>query len=85
MKQVEENNKLLLKSWNKKLENIAKKPFTIDDLLKKMVIFYTGLQNFEVFQWLYKRVEDKAKRLTYTSQKNETLATKSGPKRKLSS
>ena len=41
--------------------------FTIDDVKdnNKFIHMYTGLQNFSIFQWLFKRLEHKAKCLTY--------------------
>ena len=45
---------------------------------------YTGLQNYDVFQWLYKRMKLKANNLNYSNSKNESKTGKKfGPKRKL--
>ena len=69
--------------------------FTIDDVKdnNKFIHMYTGLQNFSIFQWLFKRLEHKAKCLTYynTDQASQIskaniskTSKKRGRKRKLS-
>ena len=72
----------------KALEFVAKKTqcFSIDDIKDndRMVTNYTGLQNYDVFQWLYKRIKLKANNLNYSNSKNESKTGKKfGPKRKL--
>ena len=60
--------------------------FFIDDIKDndRMVTNYTGLQNYDVFQWLYKRIKFKANNLNYSNSKNESKTGKKfGPKRKL--
>ena len=62
--------------------------FTIDDVKDndKFMHMYTGLQNYGVFQWLFNRLEMKAKYLTYydTVKPSKTKRGKRGRKRKLS-
>lgn len=63
-----------------------KKPFSINDVKEndKLMTFYTGLQSYLVFEWLYNRLMDKVPGMTYTSYKKESSGKKRGPKRQLS-
>jgi len=67
------------------LENVTKKHFTIDDICNnnKLVTVYTGLQNVEVFDWLYERIKDKAKRLMYRTTTKSKIRRRNSRKRKL--
>ena len=69
--------------------------FTIDDVKEnnKFIHMYTGLQNFSIFQWLFKRLEHKIKCLTYYNTDQSSQISKAnisktsknrGRKRKLS-
>ena len=66
----EEKNKL--KDAMKKIEELQnaskrKNRFSIQEVKdsKKLVKFYTGLQNHGVFMWIYSRIHKKAKKLQY--------------------
>ena len=64
----------------------GKKPFSINDVKEndKLMTFYTGLQSYSVFEWLYNRLMDKVPGMTYASYKKESSGKKRGPKRQLS-
>ena len=85
-----------LKRENEQLKNnvTETKPFSIESIMNddKAVGFYTGLQNYAMFEWIYNKVSEKAKRLIYYNDENSFAAKsrnkkhkKSGPKRKLDS
>ena len=50
-----------------KSANKRKNRFSIQEVKdsKRLVRFYTGLQNYEVFMWIYNRVHKKAEKLQY--------------------
>ena len=63
-----------------------KRPFSIHDIKDndKLINFYTGLQSYKVFKWLYNRLSHKISGITYTNSKKESEGKKRGPKRLLS-
>lgn len=67
-------------------ERDQKKPFSVYDIKDndKSMNFYTGLQSYEVFKWLYDRISHKVSGITYTNSKKESEGKKRGPKRLLS-
>ena len=98
MIEVMEKDKIIecLKRENEQLKNnvTETKPFSIESIMNddKAVSFYTGLQNYAMFEWIYNKVSEKAKRLIYYNGENSFAAKsrnkkhkKSGPKRKLDS
>lgn len=68
------------------LKKEEKRHFSITEIKEsdKLMLFYTGLQSYAVFKWLYERLKDKIPGITYTSYKKESSGKKRGPKRQLS-
>lgn len=62
-----------------------KRHFGIDDVKTspRMMNVYTGIQNYELFKWLFNRIKSKAKSLNYVTRKGK-VSGNGGPKRKLS-
>ena len=67
-------------------EKDQKRPFSVCDIKDndKSMNFYTGLQSYGVFKWLYDRLSHKVSGITYTNSKKESKGKKRGPKRLLS-
>ena len=67
--QVIQNQQAEIERWSK----IFEKPFSIHEMKDNdvRVHFYTGLQYYAVFEWLYNRLSPKVAGLTYTSYKKQ--------------
>ena len=67
-------------------KSLNEKGFCVEDIItnSKLITVYTGLQNYDVFKWLFRRLETKAQYLNYVSGKSGSTRSRTGPKRKLS-
>lgn len=92
---LKEINRLLLKvhkleaqvaSLSEENKTLGKKVFSVEDLKtnSRLITGYTGLQNYDLFKWLFKRLEAKAKTLKYVNGRLGSAHSRTGPKRKLS-
>ena len=73
-----------VKQLKEEKRSLQKKGFEIADVKgsAKLVLSYTGLQNYDIFRWLFNKIKEKAVSMNYVTSQGKRPG-KGGPKRKL--